>query len=207
MPDGSFQWYSNLKAVTYKQCQVVIGVYNYKPGMIKNDVEFMKFLHVSRKVETRIKSLAKDGKAGRTLAEKATSIIDGLSSGLLRADMDSAGSVTKYGEKRIRNCRKYDLGCGYRLICLKRGSDIYIPFMGSHDDCQRWLEKHRRLKDIHPGTGKTICIEETRSTSMASEEQVKMKTSQDDADLDNPISESDLRRVFSGLTKNSGSRL
>lgn len=80
----------------------------------------MKFLCVSRKVKTRIKSLKENGKAGRNLANKEESIIERLSFGMIHPDMGSAGSFTKYGEKRIKNCHKYDLGCGFRLITLQR---------------------------------------------------------------------------------------
>lgn len=117
----------------------------------------MKFLCAGKKVVSRIKSLKKTGKAGRNLADKAESIIERLASGMIGPDVDIAGRFTKYGEKRIKNCCKYDLGCGYRLITIQRGSTIYLPFLGSHDDCQRWLENNIRLKDINPDIGKMIC--------------------------------------------------
>ena len=81
----------------------------------------MKYLHISTKVEDRIEDLKKSGKTGRALAQKATRIIAHLTSGTVGHHMDAIGSYTKYGEKRIKNCRKYDLGSGYRLITLQRG--------------------------------------------------------------------------------------
>jgi hypothetical protein len=93
----------------------------------------MKSICISKKVEDHIEALKKNGKAGTTLANKAKGIIDRLASGTAQHHMDAIGSFTKYGENRIKNCRKYDLGCGHRLITLQRGDTIYIPFLGTHD--------------------------------------------------------------------------
>jgi hypothetical protein len=82
--------------------------------MLKQAKKHIKLLFVSSKVESRIAALEKAGKPGKNLAQKATSIIDGLASGDVRHHMDAIESYTKYGENRIKNCRKYDLGCGYR---------------------------------------------------------------------------------------------
>ena len=117
---------------------------------------YMELLFISSKVERRIAALEKAGKSGRNLAQKAASIIDSLASGDVRHHMDAIESYTKYGENRIKNCRKYDLGCGYRLITLQRGKTIFIPFFGGHDECQRWLENNSRLKAFHAGKGRTI---------------------------------------------------
>jgi len=118
----------------------------------------MKYLYVSAKVKSRIETLKKTGKAGAALAQKTTRIIESLTSGAVRHHMDALGSYTKYGEKRIKNCRKYDLGCGYRLITLQRGGKVFIPFLGTHDECQRWLENNSRLKEVAAGKGKLLKI-------------------------------------------------
>ena len=75
----------------------------------------MELLFISSQVESRIAALKKAGKSGKNLAQKATSVIDSIASGDVRCHMDAIESYTKYGENRIKNCRKYDLGCGYRL--------------------------------------------------------------------------------------------
>jgi hypothetical protein len=61
----------------------------------------MKLIYVSKKVETCIEALRKNGKAGKTLANKAKCIIDSLASGAVQHHMDAIGSFTKYGDKRI----------------------------------------------------------------------------------------------------------
>ncbi len=50
---------------------------------------------------------------------------------------------TRKGEYRIKNCRKVDLGCGYRIVCIQKDHRLVLLFIGTHDDCFRWIERHR----------------------------------------------------------------
>jgi hypothetical protein len=50
---------------------------------------------------------------------------------------------TRKGEYRIRNCRKVDLGCGYRIVCIQKDHRLVLLFIGTHDDCFRWIDRHR----------------------------------------------------------------
>ena len=161
----------------------------------------MKFIYLSKKVETCIEALKQNGKAGRTLSNKAKCFIEGLASGTAQHHMNSIGSLTKYGEKRIRNCRKYDLGCGYRLITLQRGETVFIPFLGTHDNCQRWLENNSRLKDFNAGTGRMIRVVEKKPVKMISKMSKRADKIVDDHDLFKQLTDKDLRCVFSGLAQ------
>ncbi len=167
----------------------------------------MKYVHISSKVERRIESLKQSGKTGSALAQKATRIIESLTSGTIRHHMGAIGSYTKYGEKRIKNCRKYDLGCGYRLITLQREGKVFIPFFGTHDECQRWLENNSRLKEIIAGNGILFRISHHKQspTSPASIEPEGLEEEADD-EVMLKISDKDLRRVFSGLVKGAKKR-
>ena len=156
---------------------------------------------MSPKVETCIEALKKTGKAGTTLSNKAKCVIESLASGTARHHMDAIGSFTKYGEKRIRNCRKYDLGCGYRLITLQRGDTVFIPFLGTHDKCQLWLESNSRLKDFNAGAGRTIRVVEKKPATMISKRTERADIIMDDHDLSKNLTDEDLRCVFSGLTQ------
>ena len=165
----------------------------------------MKLLFVSSKVESRIETLKKAGKSGKTLAQKVTGIIDSLASRDVRSHMDAVESYTKYGEKRIKNCRKYDLGCGYRLITLQRGKTVFIPFLGSHDECQRWLETNSRLKAFHAGKGKTIHVEDSTSPITFRKGDNLDMDEDGDGFLQN-MTDKDLRTVFKGLVEGGRKR-
>ena len=164
----------------------------------------MRCLFVSSKVENRLAALEKAGRYGQTLAQKVTGIIDSLASGDVWNHMDAVENYTKYGEKRIKHCRKYDLGCGYRLITLQRGKTLFIPFLGSHDECQRWLENNSRLKTFHAGKGRTIHIENRKSSSATLVDGEKAAVDEDaDSFLQN-LTDKELRSVFRGLVEGAG---
>ncbi|RJQ51584.1 MAG: hypothetical protein C4530_19925 [Desulfobacteraceae bacterium] len=159
-------------------------------------------MHISAKVERRLKDLEKSGKEGYGLARRTHIILDSLAAGEIRHPVNAVGSQTKYGEKRIKKCRKYDLGCGYRLITLQRGLKIFIPFLGTHDECERWLEKNSRLKEIAAGKGKVFRIPDD-SQPQQSPANTDSADIEEDSD-DEPtlkLSDRQLRRVFCGLVE------
>jgi len=167
----------------------------------------MKYVHISAKVERRIETLKKSGKAAKALAQKAEHIIESLTSGSVRHHMDAVGSFTRYGEKRIKHCRKYDLGCGYRLVSLQRGMNVFIPFLGTHDGCQRWLETNSRLKKIAVGKGTFFPIpDRLQSPEMISDNASADFDADDKDDLLSDINDKILRRIFSGLVEAAGKR-
>ena len=161
-------------------------------------------LFVSSKVENRIAALEKAGKSGKNLAKKAIGIIDGLASGNARNPMNSVQSTTKYGEKRIRNCRKYDLGGGYRMIILQRGETVFIPFLGSHDESQRWLENNSRRKVFHGGKGRTIQIEDHNASPANFADAEKMNGDEEVDLFSQTLTDRELRAVFNGLVEGAG---
>ena len=158
----------------------------------------MKYLYVSKKVENSIEVLSRTGKTGKNLAEKAKKVIDSLVSGTAQHPNNINVTFTKYGEKRIKNCYKYDLGCGYRLITVQRGETVFIPFLGTHDNCQRWLEANSQLKDFAIGAGRKISISEKKQEKVTSEGNHCEDKITDDGFLRN-LTDKELRLVFSGL--------
>ena len=163
----------------------------------------MEYVHVSSKVEERIEALKKTGKHGAGLAEKAVRIVEGLKSGELGQKSDESRLLTKYGEKRIKSCCKYDLGSGYRLITIQRGPDLYVPFLGPHDECQRWLERNSGLnKRVIEGEASVFSIEQKDDEFMAWDLEEDFSEDVNDEDLlFHRPSDEDLRTVFSGLVE------
>lgn len=54
-------------------------------------------------------------------------------------------SFTWNGEYRIKNCKKIDLVGAYRLVLIKKDNCLVLLYVGSHDDCFRWLERNKGL--------------------------------------------------------------
>ncbi|MBF0376439.1 MAG: hypothetical protein HQK72_03045 [Desulfamplus sp.] len=100
-------------------------------------------VYVHTKVEKEINRLQDQENTPAFAAKKANQIISSLANGTKPA---LAGKLTKSGDARMKKCLKYDLGKGYRLICVKERKSIYVLYTGSHDSCDTWLDKHRNFK-------------------------------------------------------------
>ena len=61
------------------------------------------------------------------------------------ADAFRSFKTTKSGESRIKGCVKYELGGGFRLITVQSKRIIWLLFCGSHDECDKWLNKNSGL--------------------------------------------------------------
>lgn len=95
------------------------------------------------KFEESLENLRKRGGKGLFAAEKVEEITKRLSENHY---LTYAGKLTKRGEHRIRYCRKYELCSGYRLITIQQGNYLILSYIGSHDDCDRWLKRNKGLK-------------------------------------------------------------
>ncbi len=160
----------------------------------------MKYIKISAKVERRLEDLKQSGKAGKIIAEKITTIIENLKSDPFSDAGNTSFNFTRYGEKRLKYCRKIDLGCGYRLIILQKDSTLIIPFLGTHDETQRWLETNNKSKMIGEGKGIFISCDSNKglfSTDLSNDDDGYMDENEDEYPVN--LSEQDLRIVFRGL--------
>lgn len=88
------------------------------------------------------RELTKAGKKGERAVATYEMIVDSLRHAGTR-DEAVFCKRTKKGEQRMKNCVKYDLGGGYRLITVRSGEHLFIPFLGDHDDTDVWFDRHR----------------------------------------------------------------
>jgi mRNA-degrading endonuclease YafQ of YafQ-DinJ toxin-antitoxin module len=102
-------------------------------------------IHQTRAFRKQFQSMYRGGKKERTIIERAEAIIRRLQTDPL--DEKAACKRTHNGEMRLRDCRKYNLSCGFRLISLKRDQRLIFTCIGSHDDCQKWIENNRDFQD------------------------------------------------------------
>lgn len=72
----------------------------------------------------------------------------------------SASRFTNNGESRIKNCSKYDLGDGYRLVTVQSGDVVIFCYVGSHDDTDKWLMKNAGLVPVISKTRRISFIQE-----------------------------------------------
>ncbi|MFN7917868.1 MAG: UvrD-helicase domain-containing protein [Vicinamibacterales bacterium] len=90
--------------------------------------------------------MSRSGGVPQQAARKVREIVGVLSLGG-EAD-ESVARLTKHGENRIRHCFKYDLPGHHRLIVTHHADVLALLFVGSHSECDRWLDENRGLTVI-----------------------------------------------------------
>ncbi|MFH1019036.1 MAG: hypothetical protein V1782_00285, partial [Pseudomonadota bacterium] len=133
------------------------------------------------------------------VAERAQRIIADLQTNPLHEEAEC--KRTRHGELRLNDCRKYDLSCGFRLIALKRERRLIFSYIGSHDDCQRWIENNRDHQDEIESTPLPPILAEKTQESIAGT-RVRPDTDEYEERLMAKIDDRLLREIFAGLFKN-----
>lgn len=165
-------------------------------------------IHQTRRFAKRLVSMAKAGKNERIVAERAQRIIADLQTNPLHEEAEC--KRTRHGELRLNDCRKYDLSCGFRLIALKRERRLIFTYIGSHDDCQRWIENNRDYQDEIDSVPMPLAGAENHlqpePSAEAEPEPDAPERDEYEEQLLAKIDERLLREIFAGLYKNDGAR-
>ena len=154
-------------------------------------------IHLDPKLGKCLTALKRGSRRACLAAERVESIIEEL-----KRENISPGQVCAFtlnGEARIKGCRKYNLGAGYRLITLKQGTDMYLLFAGTHDDCTRWIENNREHLPVEMISDRCSTIERTARKKRSSKKSSLIPDMEPDEDWTPPLSDRDLRIIFSGL--------
>ena len=87
-------------------------------------------------------------------------------------------------------------------VIWKNRSEVFIPFFGTHDECQHRLENDSRLKKVVAGSGNLIRIPRGKKSSPNQARDYFAALEADNED-EIPVnaSDDDLRCVFSGLVE------
>jgi len=155
-------------------------------------------IYFGSKFKKSLNELRGKGGSSSLAAKKADDLISRL---LLRGRdcSHSIGKLTKNGEFRIKHCKKYDLGDGYRLICLKKGIQLVLLHIGTHDECDRWIERNKRLRyEIDEKDGNFLETKEIPSTDL-SYQRAKDPVDEYEEQLVAKIDDKILRKIFCGL--------
>ncbi|SPD75346.1 conserved hypothetical protein [uncultured Desulfobacterium sp.] len=162
----------------------------------------IRFIHSNPRFEKRLNELRRSERFAVAAAKRANKIIANLIQ-MGSASIIETGRLSRHGEARIPNCVKYDLGKGYRLISVKKGEHFFLLYIGTHDDCHKWIEDNRGLiPAIHKNDDMTRVVNNTISPEHREEQENEQELDYDDI-LMAKITEKDLRYVFSGLFRKS----
>ncbi|MBR9980890.1 MAG: hypothetical protein KFF50_07675 [Desulfatitalea sp.] len=151
---------------------------------------------LDKKVHKSLEQLRHSGKKAALAASRAEEIVARMRLGEIVPDR--VGTMTKHGELRIKGVMKYDLGSGYRLVTYKHRRQLFLLYVGNHDDCHRWIENNRELSAAQVKERCTALAIEVDEQHLATLEDAPEPV-QDDYDPLESLNERDLRAIFSGL--------
>lgn len=155
-------------------------------------------VHVHSKVEKAIKQMETLDNAPKIAALRAREIIGALVNGVR---LPHAGRLSRKKDMRMKNMFKFNLGKGYRLVTIKKQDDLYILFVGDHDQCDRWLDTYSKKK-LHkipmPLNVYGVLNQHKNNPQIPAYADNDI----DDAERLPDITQKDLRKVFCGLVGN-----
>ena len=110
---------------------------------------------------------------------------------------------TNNGEARIDGCRKFYIGHRFRLISILQENQILLTFAGTHDACDRWIEKHRGRDFSSPAHTAAECAAALPAVATADaphqDPTIPGPETDYDAYLREQFSEREIRTFFSEL--------
>lgn len=172
-------------------------------------IEMIRYLYLAKSLKKRLESIRCSGKKGRIAADNCDYILR-----LMRKQNNAIPELqskrTKHGEGRICNCIKYNLGNGYRLVTVLSGERLFIPFIGTHDETDVWLGRHRNstfskesgLFSREDLTGEKSGFKGSKHTHFLSEGESAERDLYEEA-ISARIDEATLKFIFRGLYQNS----
>ena len=156
------------------------------------------YIHREASFKKSLDALSRGDKTASQAALRAEDIIEKFASGDYHT-VEIVNRRTKHGELRINGCRKYNLGGGYRLVCIKQGGHLVAAYVGSHDDCDRWIENNRGFECELPSHNSLLFTLESPASTHPSNPEVEAHEPDYDDILMERIDEKILRRIFTGL--------
>ncbi|MEE4241584.1 MAG: hypothetical protein V2I36_08960 [Desulfopila sp.] len=168
----------------------------------------IRYVHLAENLVKQVEVLGKAGRKEKLAVAQYESIVAAIrQSGCYSENVTV--KRTKHGELRLKNCVKYDLGSGYRLISVRQGDHLFLPFLGSHDETDRWLERHRNevfsLKDSSSCHKTFHCREGDLDSSSPASAAEECGAELYEESLQERLDQSLLRSVFCGICRNESS--
>ena len=158
-------------------------------------------LNIARSVERQLEVLQRSGRKGEKAVENFRTICQQLRQQGPEAP-ELMARRTKNGELRVKNCIKYHLGHGYRLVTIRIGDRLYLPVLGSHDEVDLWLDLRRRegFTPQESAFTRDLLHPAAYGAAVTSEEgSLEVSADSGDEEQSPPLDERLLREVFRGL--------
>lgn len=142
------------------------------------------------------------GKAG-VAARQAEELIRELA-GSDHLDQKLSSKLTKDGEARMENCRKFHLVSGYRLVMVRKEGFFVLLFLGTHDETDNWIKNNAGSR-LDLSKGKIVsCSQDVADPEDTREDRVCLDGDYYDRPLHEFIDQQTLREIFQGLCAQPG---
>lgn len=159
-------------------------------------------VHCDANLRKQLKVLRQAGKKTALVSEHAEAIMERLAREG-NPDLKKSGRLTRYGEARIRNCVKFDLVDGYRLLGIKEDHELVFLYVGAHDDCERWVKNNSGLQSAPRRKGtEELAVREDSDESLSCDEEDDVDEPEFDRyeHLLDALDDNELRKIFCGLS-------
>jgi hypothetical protein len=154
-------------------------------------------VHLHPKLERQLTAMKGLANAPSIAASRAEKIIEAMIKG--RASQAS-GLFRARSDARVKNSWKYDLGSGYRLICIRTNQSIHVMYLGDHESCDAWLKNNSKKQPRNTEINMTTFTiqDNPKPSDFQTVRSPDQKSDFDDQYL-TPIPQQCLRKVFCGL--------
>ena len=156
----------------------------------------IKYIKYHPQFEKQCKKLRKSNDKAMKAVENAGAIL--LEFKRSRKDLKRMGTLTHSWELRLKDCIKYNLGNGYRLVLAVKKDSLFVLCIGSHDQCDKWLERNRGVEEFSFVRQEKVMINEKQI------ENPWIGLDGVEPDMFRHIEDVILRRIFSGICSLSG---
>jgi len=172
-------------------------------GRLRGNRRFFMFryLHLARTLDKQLQLLRRSGKKAELAIGRYDQLVKDLRCFGVRHDAVFS-KRTKNGENRLKNCVKYDLGGGYRLVTVRSADHLMLTFVGGHDEANQWIERHRY--DSFEPQDALYAVEEIAGSwgeeepGFGDEEHIEQEDPYE-VELNARLDQSTLQKVFQGL--------
>lgn len=162
------------------------------------------YLHIAHSLDRQLRKLSASCKKSEYAVHKCEQLLQDIRDFGVHHEKISS-KRTKKGEARIRNCVKYDMGAGFRLVTVMNDNHLFVTFLGSHDDTDQWFVRHKADDFIpeNPYYGcEEISVEEGGDGTELRGDSHLDEVDDYEKQLEERLDESILLSVFQGLNRN-----
>ena len=86
------------------------------------------------------------------------------------------------------------------MIIVKEDNRMFFLFIGTHDECDLWLENNKNLpKNLTEFKNETFTVQNKRSKNNTANEISPLENEDEDESLSEDIDDNILRQIFCGL--------